>query len=79
MFQNLESSYHRNAFVLHGRYMSKEKLAKFTNSIIEIILEGKNHLALMPENITKYQQNITVVITSVEYNNLRQGIFFPNK
>lgn len=25
----------------------------------EIILEGKNHLALMPENITKYEQNIT--------------------
>ena len=25
----------------------------------EIILDGKNHLALMPENITKYEQNIT--------------------
>jgi putative protease len=40
-------------------YMSKEKLAKFTKLYKEIILEGKNHLALMPENITKYEQNIT--------------------
>ena len=37
----------------------QRKLAKFTKLYKEIILEGKNHLALMPENITKYEQNIT--------------------
>lgn len=50
---------HIDRIRLDGRYMSKEKLAKFTKLYKEIIIEGKNHLALMPENITKYEQNIT--------------------
>lgn len=53
------SNLHIDRIRLDGRYMSKEKLAKFTKLYKEIILEGKNHLALMPENITKYEQNIT--------------------
>lgn len=44
---------------LDGRYMSKNNLAKFTKIYKEVLLEGANHIALMPENITKYEQNIT--------------------
>lgn len=44
---------------LDGRYMTKEKLVKMTKMYKEVIIEGTNHIALMPENITKYEQNIT--------------------
>lgn len=54
-FDNMQISRIR----LDGRYMSKEKLAKLTRVYKEVINEGTNHIALMPENITKYEQNIT--------------------
>lgn len=44
---------------IDGRYMSEKELAKFTRLYKEVLVEGKNHIALMPENITKYETNIT--------------------
>ena len=44
---------------IDGRYMSNDKLAIFTKLYKEVIIEGTNHLVLMPENIAKYEQNIT--------------------
>lgn len=54
-FNNMQIAHIR----LDGRYMTKEKLAKMTKIYKEVIIEGINHIALMPENITKYEQNIT--------------------
>lgn len=44
---------------IDGRYMTNKELAKFTKLYKEILIEGKNHVALMPENIAKYETNIT--------------------
>lgn len=44
---------------LDGRFMSEERLAKFTQLYHEVLKEGANHIVLMPENIAKYEQNIT--------------------
>lgn len=48
-----------NRVRLDGRYMSEEKLSRFTQLYHEVLKEGANHIVLMPENITKYEQNIT--------------------
>lgn len=48
-----------NRVRIDGRYMTNNDLAKFTKLYKEVLLEGKNHIALMPENITKYETNIT--------------------
>ena len=44
---------------IDGRYMTNKELAKFTKLYKEVLIEGKNHVALMPENIAKYETNIT--------------------
>ncbi len=44
---------------IDGRYMANKELAKFTKLYKEVLIEGKNHVALMPENIAKYETNIT--------------------
>ena len=44
---------------LDGRFMNAGKLAKFTKIYKEVLLEGSNHIALMPENITRYEEDIT--------------------
>lgn len=44
---------------IDGRYMTNKELANFTKLYKEVLIEGKNHVALMPENIAKYETNIT--------------------
>ncbi len=44
---------------LDGRYMINSELAKFTKIYHEVLVQGENHLALMPENITQYEKDIT--------------------
>ena len=44
---------------IDGRYMTNKELAKFTKLYKEVLIESKNHVALMPENIAKYETNIT--------------------
>ena len=48
-----------NRVRLDGRYMSEEKLSRYTQLYHEVLKEGANHIVLMPENIAKYEQNIT--------------------
>lgn len=48
-----------NRVRIDGRYMSDKELATFTKLYKEVLIEGKNHIALMPENITKYEVDIT--------------------
>ena len=48
-----------NRVRIDGRYMGDKELATFTKLYKEVLIEGKNHIALMPENITKYEVDIT--------------------
>lgn len=48
-----------NRVRIDGRYMNDKELGKITKLYKEVLIEGKNHVALMPENIAKYETNIT--------------------
>lgn len=48
-----------NRVRLDGRFMAKNQLAKYTKLYKEVLIQGANHIALMPENITQYENNIT--------------------
>lgn len=48
-----------NRVRIDGRYMSDKKLAEIVKLYKEILIEGRNHIVLMPENIAKYEKDIT--------------------